>query len=67
MFVQEGFEAVLIPPCTCLPSLNDKRGIGSDAMTERLIDSHERLDIDELDDNPMLIKVSQFSDPVGKF
>jgi hypothetical protein len=36
-------------------------------MTERLIDSHERLDIDELDDNPMLIKMSQFPDPVGKF
>jgi hypothetical protein len=35
-------------------------------MTERLINSHERLDIDELDDHPMFIKTGQFADPVGK-
>jgi hypothetical protein len=66
MFIQEGFETVLIPACVGLLSLNDKRRVGPDSMTKRLIDSYERLNIDELDDHPMFIKMGQFPDPVGK-
>jgi len=63
--IQEIFETVLIPPGIGLPPLDNKGGIGSNAMAKGFIDSHRRMDIDEFDEETMSIETSQFSDPLG--